>query len=280
MYIMHAIITIFPTLSAKRIATLIAASANKHAKTVNIEVVAVTGSTNADLRNRINTLTKPTLLIAETQTAGRGRAGRAWQTTEMSTLTFSLAWPFHRPINTLIGLPLALGVALVEMLTILGIHSTLKWPNDILRNNAKLAGILIETAKKTTANIVQTWTINGIGLNLIVPSNLRHGIGYAIADAPELQKQDRAKLIALLLNTLSNALVKFEKQGFSPFMKKWNQFHAYSGRVVQIFDNSRILYAGTAIGVDNRGCLLIDTINSGRIAIAAGDVSLRLQEQY
>lgn len=277
---MHAIITIFPTLSAKRIATLIAASANKHAKTVNIEVVAVTGSTNADLRNRINTLTKPTLLIAETQTAGRGRAGRAWQTTEMSTLTFSLAWPFHRPINTLIGLPLALGVALVEMLTILGIHSTLKWPNDILRNNAKLAGILIETAKKTTANIVQTWTINGIGLNLIVPSNLRHGIGYAIADAPELQKQDRAKLIALLLNTLSNALVKFEKQGFSPFMKKWNQFHAYSGRVVQIFDNSRILYAGTAIGVDNRGCLLIDTINSGRIAIAAGDVSLRLQEQY
>lgn len=277
MHIMHAIITVIPSLSAKRIATLIAASTNKYAKTVNIEVVAVTGSTNADLRNRISTLVRPTLLIAETQTAGRGRAGRIWQTTEMTTLTFSLAWPFQRPVSALIGLPLALGVALVEMLTILGIKSTLKWPNDILRNNAKLAGILIETAQKVTTNIVQTWTVNGIGLNLIVPPDLRNRIGYAIADAPELQKQDRAKLLALLLSTLSNALVEFEAQGFSAFVKRWNQFHAYNGRIVQILDNSRILYSGTAIGVNNQGCLLIDTI-SGRIAVAAGDVSLRLQE--
>src|SRR5450830_375917 len=86
-------------ISADRIAALIAASSNDNAKQVVVEAVAETGSTNADLLARVGMLKAPALLVAQSQTAGRGRAGRAWQTTATSALTFSLAWKFRRPVH-------------------------------------------------------------------------------------------------------------------------------------------------------------------------------------
>src|SRR5687768_7472650 len=88
---------------------------------VDIEVVAETGSTNADLMARLPDLQAPLLLIAETQTAGRGRSGRAWLSAGGTALTFSLAWKFNRPLAALAGLPLTVGVALAETLASLGI---------------------------------------------------------------------------------------------------------------------------------------------------------------
>jgi len=263
-------------ISAARLAALIAASSNDNAKQVLVEAVTETGSTNADLLARVGMLTAPTLLVAQSQTAGRGRAGRAWQTTATSALTFSLAWKFRRPVHALIGLPLAVGVALAEALAIFGVRAALKWPNDVLRDGAKLAGILIETAHGKTAGR-ETWAVIGIGVNLAVPHDLQHRIGRAVADVSELQTHDRERVLAILLSALSDALAQFDAQGFSAFAARWNRLHAYAGRAVRILDNDRVVHEGIAVGVDDSGCFLMDTAN-GRISVLAGDVSLRLQE--
>ncbi|MFZ1180224.1 MAG: biotin--[acetyl-CoA-carboxylase] ligase [Herbaspirillum sp.] len=264
-------------LSAARIAALIAASSNANAKLVTIETVAETGSTNADLLVRVGTLTAPTLLAAASQTAGRGRAGRTWHTTTTSALTFSLAWKFHRPLHALAGLPLAVGVALAETLAVFGVQPALKWPNDVLRDGAKLVGILIETARDKMPCANAAWSVIGIGMNLTMPRDLQSRIGRVVAEMPELAVHDRERLLALLLSALSDALVEFDAQGFAAFAARWNRLHAYAGRAVRILDNDRVVHEGIAVGVDDKGCFLMDTA-SGRIAVMAGDVSLRLQE--
>jgi len=270
------------TISAQRIAALIASSSNENAKTVAVEVVAETGSTNADLLARVTAvdggrLVAPVLLVAESQTAGRGRAGRPWQTTRTSALTFSLAWKFNRPLHALIGLPLAVGVVLAEALGIFGIDVELKWPNDVLRDGAKLAGILIETAQDKSTGAAATWTVIGIGVNLTMPPDLQQRIGRAVADVSELLTHERERLLAILLSALADALADFDARGFAPFVARWNRLHAYTGRTVRILDDGRVLHEGVAVGVDEQGCFLMDTA-SGRVAITAGDVSLRLQE--
>jgi len=261
--------------SAAKIAALIALSSNEHAKKVWIEVVAETGSTNADLLARAGSLTAPVLLVAQSQTAGRGRAGRTWHSTAGAALTFSLAWKFTRPLHALIGLPLAIGVALAEALEVFGVQVALKWPNDVLRDGAKLAGILIETMPGVQAGA--TWLVIGVGINLASATDLQSRIGRPVADVSELLGQDRDRLLALLLSALSDALVAFDQQGFALFVARWNRLHAYAGRAVRILDEDRVLHEGRAIGVDDRGCLLLDTDN-GRLSVLAGDVSLRLQE--
>ncbi|AKZ61752.1 biotin--[acetyl-CoA-carboxylase] synthetase [Herbaspirillum hiltneri N3] len=270
------------TISAQRIAALIASSSNENAKTVAVEVVAETGSTNADLLARVTAvdggrLVAPVLLVAESQTAGRGRAGRPWQTTRTSALTFSLAWKFNRPLHALIGLPLAVGVVLAEALGIFGIDVELKWPNDVLRDGAKLAGILIETAQDKSTGAAATWTVIGIGVNLTMPPDLQQRIGRAVADVSELLTHERERLLAILLSALADALADFDARGFAPFVARWNRLHAYTGRTVRILDDGRVLHEGVAVGVDEQGCFLMDTA-SGRVAVTAGDVSLRLQE--
>ena len=99
-------------LDAARIHELCVATRNGLA----IDVTASTGSTNADLRQRLDALRTPLLLAAEEQTAGRGRAGRSWLAAPGDSLCFSLAWPFAGAVTRLAGLPLAIGVALVDLL--------------------------------------------------------------------------------------------------------------------------------------------------------------------
>lgn len=269
--------TIVAAISAQRIEALIAASTNGNAKQVSVEVVAETGSTNADLVARLGMLEQPTLLVAQSQTSGRGRAGRAWQTTATSGLTFSLAWKFRRPLHGLTGLPLAVGVCLAEAIGIFGIDVELKWPNDVLRDGAKLAGILIETAQDRALEANGTWAVIGIGVNLTTPPELKSSIGREVADVSELLTHERERLLAILLSALSDALADFDARGFSAFVSRWNHLHAYAGRRVRILDNATVVHEGTAVGVDDRGRLLMDT-GAARVAIVAGDVSLRLQE--
>nr|WP_039783631.1 biotin--[acetyl-CoA-carboxylase] ligase [Herbaspirillum huttiense] len=279
---MHATETsLATTISAQRIAALIASSSNDNAKTVAVEVVAETGSTNADLLARVTAvdgarLVAPVLLVAESQTAGRGRAGRPWQTSKTSALTFSLAWKFGRPLHALIGLPLAVGVALAEALEVFGIYGELKWPNDVLRDGAKLAGVLIETAAEG-GRADATWAVIGIGLNLAVPSGLEDELQRAVGSAPELQKPPRETVLAIIASALSEVLTEFEQRGFGAFVKRWEAFHAYAGQAVKIVENGRVLQEGTAVGVDMMGRFLMDT-ESGQVEILAGDVSLRLQD--
>jgi BirA family biotin operon repressor/biotin-[acetyl-CoA-carboxylase] ligase len=240
----------------------------------DVEVVAETGSTNADLMARAAQLRRPTLLIAEHQSAGRGRAGRSWLSAPGDSLTFSLAWKFAGSPQRLLGLPLAVGVALAETLAALDVPVKLKWPNDLLKDGSKQAGILIETQGAADGG---TWTVIGIGLNLLMPDQLEERIGRSVAAAPWLARMDRDALVASLLDALAAAMEQFDAAGFAAFRARWDALHAWHGQPVAIVDNGATLQHGVAAGVDDSGRLLLDT-DAGRIAVLAGDVSLRLRE--
>ena len=237
-----------------------------------VEVVAETGSTNADLLARAAQLPRNTALIAERQTAGRGRAGRSWLSGDAS-LTFSLAWKFALPLHALAGLPLAVGVALAETLARLDVKVQLKWPNDILKDGAKLAGVLIETQAVAGGAV---WAVIGVGMNLLLPDELETRIGRPAAGAPWLAAMERDALAAALLGDLATALTEFEQTGFAAFAARWNRLHAFQGSAVAIIDAGVTIDQGIAAGVDDRGALLLDRA-AGRVAIVAGDVSLRAQ---
>lgn len=246
---------------------------------VDIEVVAETGSTNADLLARLDLMDGPTLLIAERQSAGRGRAGRSWLSAPGASLTFSLAWKFHGPLHNLLGLPLAVGVALAESMGELGLPVTLKWPNDVQRDGAKLAGILIETRSIQNAdgNRDQTcWAVIGIGINLLLPDALEARIDRPAACAPWLAQMDPNRLMAALLSHLTSVLTQFDAAGFAAFHRRWNALHAHHGQHVLIIDRGQVVHEGCCSGVDQLGRLLLDTAGT-RLEIVSGDVSLRVK---
>lgn len=256
-------------MDAQRIAELSSAG-------VAVEVVPETGSTNADLLARAATLSAPLLLIAEHQTAGRGRAGRSWLSAPGHSLTFSLAWRFEGGLQALTGLPLAVGTALAETLGRLGQPVQLKWPNDVLKDGDKLAGILVETQSAAGAAGSGTWAVIGIGLNLAMPDELEEQIGRAVAAVPWLARMDRDALMAAVLDGLAQALREFAAKGFAAFSARWNLLHAWQGESTVILDRGDVLHEGLAAGVDDAGRLLLDT-EQGRITIMAGDVSLRIK---
>ena len=246
------------------------AGRSRAAVEIDLEVVHETGSTNADLLARAATLARPLLLVAEHQLAGRGRAGRSWLSEAGGSLTFSLAWRFDDGLARMAGLPLAVGVAIAEALATLDVPVQLKWPNDIERDGAKLAGILIETASAGSA----VWAVIGVGINLSLPDQVEQRIGRPVANAAWLAQMDRDTLMAALLDSLWHSLREFEREGFDAFRDRWNARHAYQGRTVTILDGGALLHQGVACGVDSAGRLLLDT-GGARVAVLAGDVSLR-----
>ena len=239
---------------------------------LSVEVVAKTASTNSDLLKRVAGLTAPAALIAEEQTGGRGRAGREWLSAPDAALAFSVAWPFHS-VQSLAGLPLVVGVAMVQALQLFGTPVKLKWPNDILKEGKKLGGILVETAKADQG----VWAVVGIGLNLLLPEEIEQKVGQPVASAPWLAQMDRNQLMAGLLTQLASTLSQFSESGFAPFMPLWHRHHAHQGKDVVLFDAESLQYEGVAKGIDSHGRLLLDTI-TGMVAVSSGEVSLRIKE--
>ena len=247
---------------------------------LEIEVVQSTGSTNADSRANLAHLSGPRLLVAENQTAGRGRAGRSWQAESGSSLCFSLAWQFQGALSSLAGLSLAVGVSLAQTLIQQGFPVQLKWPNDLLKDGLKLGGVLIESVPVRSKQD-SVWAIIGIGLNTQLSENLCASVGHDIAALSmqtNAQPMDRNKLCAQLVDGLIQALQEFQQHGLKNFIAPWQQYHAYANQVVSITEQGRLLHEGLASGIDADGRLLLQSLTTPTqfTAIAVGDVSLRL----
>ena len=240
---------------------------------LSIETVESTASTNADLLARVGQMAAPVMLVADQQLAGRGRAGRRWHSQAESSLTFSLAWRFYLPVRSLSGLSLVVGIALADALARYGEQVQLKWPNDLLRDQKKLGGVLIETSTDPHADGA-LWAIIGIGLNLQQSERLQSEVGQPMSALSAATSSDRDALLARLLDYLCMHLTQFEQDGFTNFAPRWNALHAHRDLPVHIIDRGQLLHAGVARGVDALGCLLIET-PTGLRAVVAGDVSLR-----
>ena len=263
---------------------LLAADILRHSQAtangLEVEVVQNTGSTNADLRASIAKLNAPKLLVAENQTAGRGRAGRSWLAEPGSSLCFSLAWKFQGDLSVLSGLSLAVGVSLAKTLRLEGWAIELKWPNDLLKDGLKLGGVLIESAAdRAQHNNDQqpaVWAILGVGLNTQHSASLETNLEHKIA-ALSTKPIDRNLLCAKLIDGLVLSLQEFELHGLKNFIQPWQEYHAYANQIVSIIEQGQILHEGIASGIDNNGCLLLQSLQAPHhvTAIAVGDVSLR-----
>lgn len=257
-----------------------------------VEWLLETGSTNLDLSERVRSGgasvldTLPWLRGAHLQTAGKGRAGRAWANQPGQCLMFSVAMASPVPIARLMGLAPALGVATVSALRDLVDDSirqrlSLKWPNDILWDQAKLAGILLETVKHSTGS--NPIVIAGIGLNLSGASQLTQEIGRAIADWTQVCKAngelvlhdvDCGALVPSIANAWSQALARFAKLGFAGFVEDVESMDALANQTVTIMDGGTCLMQGVACGCDDWGRLLVQT-SQGTQPVMVGDVSIR-----
>ena len=259
-----------PALSAERI------TAQMKAQDIAVEIVQQTVSTNLDLLNRIRAeqIDGNTLLLAINQTGGRGRNGRHWYADQDHSLTFSLAWRFSRPVHMTPGIPLTAGIAMAQALARCGVKVQLKWPNDILKNGGKVAGILTETPDSRHDH----WAVIGIGINLHLSDAMEKTIGQPAADMPWLAQMDRNCLMAILIDSLAHHLRLLDEKGFDSLASVWNNLHAHHLKPVTIVQGSKKLMSGRALGIDQEGRLLIQT-GKGIETVISGDVSLRTGQE-
>jgi BirA family biotin operon repressor/biotin-[acetyl-CoA-carboxylase] ligase len=242
----------------------------------SVEVVDQTGSTNEDLMQRARQGADTGLVrVAEEQSAGRGRRRRRWVSAIGGTLTFSLLWHFDEAASALSGLPLAVGVSLVRSLKAMALPDVqLKWPNDVLWQQRKLGGILIESVARPAGGIS---AVIGIGINLRLLKPVAELIDQPAADLEAAGLHvDRNELLARVLCDLSDVLGTLSREGFAPLRPEWQRLHAYQDKMVTIEMDGEMQLTGIALGVDETGALLVQTAEGTR-AVHSGEMSLRLK---
>src|SRR5450759_3336291 len=213
------------------------------------------------------------VLAVELQTAGRGRMGRIWHSGLGSTLTFSLLWRFDCGLNALSGLSLAVGVAIARALNKLGAQGVqLKWPNDILTEQGKLAGVLIEAQGDMLG---PSAVVIGIGLNCTLPASLVPQIGQPACALDEVcaAMPTRNQLLAVLLQELARVLQEFAQGGFAALREEWERYHIHQDMPIQLQMADGQTVNGIVRGVSASGELCLETaqgmrrFNSGEVGV-------------
>lgn len=242
---------------------------------VTVEVLPSIDSTNSELMRRARAgQTDPVLLVAEEQTAGRGRVGKGWHSRAGQSLTFSLGLPFNPP--TWSGLSLAVGVSLAESLDPL---VRLKWPNDLWWSQRKLGGILVETAGTGGAGAARTLVV-GVGLNVNRPDATAMAavtpVAAAMAPMPPagvaefLMGITTGELLERVVPALVRDLRTFEIHGFTAFRTRFDARDALRDQSVQLSDGGQ----GVACGVNDDGAMLVQT-SQGLREVSSAEVSVR-----
>jgi len=203
-----------------------------------------------------------TVVVADVQTAGRGRHGRVWEATSGTSLLASIVRRPRLPVARFPLLSLVTAVAVAEALEqIAGLTTRLKWPNDVLVDDRKLAGILLES-RLGPAPVV----VIGVGINL----SQRRFTGPLVRRATSVFLEtgrllDRDAALAALVSALDTWHTRLEAEGFEPARARWRARSATLGRVVEV-DGT----VGTAVDLDHDGALVLDT-GAGRRRVWAGE---------
>jgi BirA family transcriptional regulator, biotin operon repressor / biotin---[acetyl-CoA-carboxylase] ligase len=231
-------------------------------------------STSTELQRRGLAAPDFSMVLAETQTAGRGRRGRSWLSPPGLNVYLSCLKRFEAGFASLSGLSLATGVIVLRALHALGIAGArLKWPNDVLTEGGKLAGILVELSGEYQGPCA---AVIGIGLNLRLTPALREQAGQPVSDLADLSDgipPDRNRAVAALVTSLVEGLDQFEREGFAAFVDEYTDYDALRGIPLRVSGASGEL-DGVGAGIDVRGALQLQT-SAGLHRIDSADVTVR-----
>lgn len=263
-------------LSAQEIAAQLDSEA--HQLLSQLDIHRVIDSTNTEAVRQVRA--SGYVCLAEYQAAGRGRRGRTWISAFGKNIYLSVVWIFAGGAAELEGLSLAVGVAIAETLTDIGIEDIqLKWPNDVLWQGKKLAGILLEMTGDPAG---ECQVVIGIGINLQLPSQIAAQIDQPWTDLQSIIRQSgnmdieikRNILIARLLSKLLPLLHSFGKDRFLAYRERWESLHAFSGLDVRLRTANTVIN-GRIKGVTETGALRVDTA-TGEEIFYGGEISVRL----
>lgn len=238
-----------------------------------LDIFQVVGSTNTEALTNA-AVGKGYVCTAEQQVAGKGRRGRIWVSPYADNIYLSVLWEFVGGAASLEGLSLAVGVAVVDALSALGVSGVqLKWPNDVLYDGKKLAGILLEMVGDAAG---PCHVVVGVGLNVHMTASSTIDQPWVALSSICPDSVNRSQVLALLLNELLPMLANFENIGFGAYQTRWQQLDAYAGKDVSMTQGAGLVL-GKCAGVDASGALVLET-QAGRQVFAGGEVSLRLLE--
>jgi BirA family biotin operon repressor/biotin-[acetyl-CoA-carboxylase] ligase len=229
----------------------------------------------------------PLICLAEYQTAGRGRQGRQWVSPYASGLCLSIKQHYTRFDHSLGGLGIALAITVVRLLYAIGAREVgLKWPNDIIWRNRKLAGLLLETRIRNHRYEI----VVGIGINVKMPRIELKNIDQPWVDLQTILGQliSRNTLAAMLIEHCLQTLTSYSQEGLTTFISDWYHFDLLYGQLVTLenstFDSHSVTeptqhrvvaVTGTACGIDEQGALLLQ-IGDGKQRYFYGEARIRV----
>jgi len=242
----------------------------------NMEIFFETDSTNKHLMKRLQTEDiHRNIVLAEFQTAGKGRRGKQWVSPLASGICMSIGWHFDPRPEALTALSLAYGVIVVRAMKAMGYKSIkLKWPNDIVHNDRKLGGILIESRAETAGPCD---VVIGMGLNIDLSKRVIGSIDQAtVTDLATISSNQatRNTIAGTLIEESLSGIEEVSNNGYSAFIDEWRSHDSLYGKQVNlILPNSS--YIGKAKGVNNNGMLTM-LINGKTKLFASGETTLRV----
>jgi BirA family biotin operon repressor/biotin-[acetyl-CoA-carboxylase] ligase len=248
------------------------------ARLARLEVLTDVDSTNRRLLAVAPPAGKLEVCIAEFQSAGRGRRGRSWNVPLGAGLCLSVGWMFAEMPADLAALTLAVGVVTRRALArVTTLHVALKWPNDLVFDERKLGGILLELKAEAHGG---AHVVAGIGLNVALPPALLPTLSDWPRGAIDLktalrgEPPQRLVLAAALVDEIAQLFAAYPTAGFAAYRDDWQAGDFLRGRAVRLDEAGRSL-EGRALGIDPDGALLIETTAGVRRRVVSGDVSVR-----
>jgi BirA family biotin operon repressor/biotin-[acetyl-CoA-carboxylase] ligase len=214
------------------------------------------------------------VVLAEMQSAGKGRRGRHWVSPYAASVYLSVLWPLQRPLQEAGILSPMLAISMLTTLEKLDVTDlSLKWPNDIYCHNKKLAGLLIECSGEISGSCKM---VIGMGVNVFMSKFDNIDIDQPWTDIlsnTQNWQHSRNEVVAELINNTVSALTQFENDAYEGLVDTWSQWDIMKDKHVELH-SAQSIQTGIARGIDNDGRLLLETSN-GVEKISAGDVSLR-----
>jgi len=216
----------------------------------------------------------PFVVLAERQTAGRGRRGRKWASPFGENVYYSLALRIAGGMRQIEGLSLVIGLAVLKTLRDVGVHGAgLKWPNDVLVGRRKVAGILLELVGDP-ADVCHI--IIGVGINVNMRATSQVDQLWTSVRLETGLMMNRSQLVAELSVNIHAYLTVHQEQGFEALREEWERSHLWQGSAVSLIAGSEVVH-GTVMGIDSQGALRMQVCSEEKV-FSGGELSLRLRD--